>query len=171
MELEFLKAKMEELEDALMLFKEASRAISRKNLSQWSYWQDPPLEKIEWVRQGFEQGEFYFVSVNGQEKVAMFRLMSFDTLYWGRKGLEKNKRYIHSFVVREDRKGMGIGALILKKVIRQLKKEGVDALRLDCDSANAGLCSYYESQGFQGVGEKKTPYSVNRLYQMDLTES
>jgi ribosomal protein S18 acetylase RimI-like enzyme len=170
MEIEFLKADQNEINDALDLFKMASHAIRKKNQSQWAYWENPPKEKLVWVREGFEKGEFYFVTVENVPKVAMFRLMKEDTLYWESRGLEENKRYIHSFVVRESHSGKGIGKLVLNRIVKELESEQIDALRLDCDGNNEGLCNYYESRGFQCVGFKKTPYSVNKLYEMKLKQ-
>ncbi|MGB5321794.1 MAG: hypothetical protein WBN12_05960, partial [Lutimonas sp.] len=96
MNIEFIRALGSELEDALVFFKLASQSLTKKNISQWSYWIDPPEEKINWVKEGFDNEEFYFVYDSEGNKIAMFRLLEKDTLYWDDKGVEKNTRYIHS---------------------------------------------------------------------------
>ena len=98
MEITFTQAKNNELKEALDFFKLASQSLHEKKVSQWNYWVDPPEEKINWVKEGFNNGEFFFVSDQSGNKIAMFRLLAKDTLYWDKKGTEKNTRYIHSFV-------------------------------------------------------------------------
>ncbi len=168
MKLIFKQADRDEFEEALALFKDASHALRRKNLSQWQYWDKPPEEKISWVKQGFEKGEFFFVYDEKNSKVGMFRLLDTDTLYWNEKGTEHNTRYVHSLVVSRNRTGKGIGIHILQKLKNQLKKNGISKFRLDCDGSNQRLCKYYEDFGFRKTGEKKTKYAINNLYEMLL---
>ena len=169
MEIIFKKAKKSDLRKALDFFKLASGALAAKKVNQWQYWQDPPQDKIDWVAEGFEKHEFVFVYNSSGEKIAMFRLLNTDTLYWDEKGKEKNVRYIHSLVVPPVYHGREIGKKVMHKIIDQLKEENIKKFRLDCDASNQRLCKYYESYGFIKVGEKTTNYSVNNLYEMRLT--
>jgi ribosomal protein S18 acetylase RimI-like enzyme len=164
----FKQAGSDKIEEVLNLFRDTSLELKKMGLTQWGYWADPPEEKIQWVRDGFEKGEFHFVYNQEMEWVGIFRLLETDTLYWDEKGLEKDVRYVHSLVTKPGRSGNGIGAKVLKKLAVDLKKDGVHKLRLDCDSSNSRLCSYYEDQGFVKVGEKKTPFSTNNLYERIL---
>lgn len=168
MNLQFKKATLKELNEALNFFKLASKSLSKKNVSQWDYWVDPPQEKIDWVKEGFEKNEFYFVYNEANKKVGMFRLLKTDTLYWEKKGLEKSVRYVHSLVVPPEFSGLGIGKSVLLKIIDDLKSLGIKKFRLDCDSSNTRLCQYYESYGFKKAGEKTTNFAVNNLYEMLL---
>ena len=169
MEITFIQALKSELEDALHFFKLASQSLSEKQVSQWSYWAEPPEEKITWVKEGFDNGEFFFVYDPSGNKIAMFRLLEKDTLYWDEKGIEKNTRYIHSLVVPPLYSGQGIGKAVMLKIIDQLKQDKIEKFRLDCDGSNQRLCQYYESYGFVNVGKKTTNYAVNNLYEMLLT--
>ena len=168
MELTFRQAEASRIQEVLNLFLATSAELKKKGMTQWSYWADPPDEKIQWVRNGFEKGEFYFVYDEKMEWVGMFRLLETDTIYWDEKGLEENVRYIHSLVVKPENSGKGIGAHVLKLLAADLKGQGVQKLRLDCDSSNLRLTRYYEQQGFERVGEKKTPFSVNHLFERIL---
>ena len=60
MKIHFQKANMTDLKQILSFFKTASKSLEKKNVSQWSYWQDPPDDKIEWVTEGLNKKEFYF---------------------------------------------------------------------------------------------------------------
>jgi len=164
----FTPALSSDLSIALNFFKQASKALGEKQVKQWQYWIDPPIEKLEWVKEGFENGEFYFVSNTKGDKIAMFRLLEKDTLYWEKKGEELNTRYVHSLVVPPQYSGLGIGKAVMYKIIDQLKEEKIKKFRLDCDSSNKRLCAYYEGYGFIKVGEKTTKFSVNNLYEMSL---
>lgn len=99
----------------------------------------------------------------------MFRLLMTDELYWDQKGLEENTRYVHSLVVTRNEAGKGIGKAILHHLTDQLTRSGIRNFRLDCDASNKRLCAYYEEFGFKKVGEKKTKYATNNLYEMRLT--
>lgn len=168
MTLTFKQAPADQIQEVLHLFREISAQLKEKGLTQWSYWANPPEEKIRWVNDGFEKGEFFFVYDEKMERVGIFRLLEVDTLYWDEKGLEEGVRYIHSLVTVPGRSGEGIGAQVLQELAVGLKKQGIHKLRLDCDSSNSRLCSYYEQQGFFRVGTKQTPFSINNLYERTL---
>lgn len=166
--LAFEKASIDDLPRALELFKEASQYLASKSLSQWGYWQNPPKEKLEWVRQGFENGEFFFVYDKDQRHLAMFRLMTQDTEYWDAKGLEPDVRYIHSLVIDRKYAGKGLGKTIVQKILEKAAMGEFQKLRLDCDASNLQLRSYYKSLGFEEVGEKTMPLSQNVLYELSV---
>jgi len=165
----FKQAKSDQLEQALEFFKLASLSLEAKDISQWNYWTDPPEDKITWVKEGFKKGEFFFVQNETGDKIAMFRLLKHDTLYWDEIGLDDKVKYVHSLVVRPEFSGLGIGKAVMLKIIGNLKSEGVEKFRLDCDGSNPKLCKYYESYGFKKVGEKRTKYATNNLYEMPLS--
>lgn len=150
----------------LNLFKEAAEKISKKNIDHWQYWKNPPLEKIKWVEEGILNDEFFFVENTHGQNIGMVRILEKDVMYWGEQ-TEKAK-YIHSLVVQEKFEGRGIGKIILQKIEKDAKKDGCDFLRLDSDSKNPKLCSYYTKQGFVKVGTKVLPLSTYNLYQKEL---
>ena len=150
-----------ELNMVLDLFKEAALSISKKNINHWQYWKNPPIEKVNWVKEGLDNKEFYFIESLEADIMGMVRILKKDLLYWGEK---KDKAlYIHSLVVKEKFSGLSIG----KQVINTIEKESknCDYLRLDCDAKNPKLCNYYIKQGFVKVGEKTLPLSTYNLYE------
>ncbi|MBQ0741131.1 GNAT family N-acetyltransferase, partial [Aquimarina celericrescens] len=64
--------------------------------------------------------------------------------------------------------GQDLGKKILQQIAQHVQTEDCKYLRLDADSKNPKLCSYYEKQGFQKVGTKELPISVYNLYQKEL---
>lgn len=159
------KADLSELHVAFELLKHAAERLNAKGLKQWGYWMDPPQEKIAWVKEGFKNGEFYFILIDNQI-AGMFRLLKEDELYWGVQA--SSARYIHSLVIKANFSGNGIGEQVILKVIEDCKKLNIQYLRLDCDAQNEGLCNYYEHQGFQKVGQKQMPLSLNNLYELKV---
>lgn len=150
----------------LTLFKEAAEKISKKDIDHWQYWKNPPIEKIKWVREGILNNEFFFIKNAKQQTIGMIRVLEKDLLYWGKKN--DNSKYIHSLVIIEKLEGKGMGKIVLQKIESDAKKSGCTYLRLDADSKNPKLCSYYEKQGFKKVGTKKLPLSTYNLYQKEI---
>lgn len=151
---------------ALSLLRSAAITLRQKGIDQWRIWLDPPAEKIKWVEEGFNRGEFYFIIIN--DRIAgMYRLLTTDELYWG--PLEDEARYVHSLVVLSEFAGQQVGRRVLEKLIVETREAGIPFFRLDCNAANKKLCSYYEELGFRQVGLKQMPHSLNCLYELKLS--
>tara|TARA_B100001758_G_scaffold179545_1_gene156270 strand:+ start:166 stop:672 length:507 start_codon:yes stop_codon:yes gene_type:complete len=155
---------IKELNIVLEMFKDAAIRISKKNIDHWQYWKNPPQEKVNWVKEGLINKQFYFIVSINDEVIGMIRVLNKDLLYWGDN--EDRARYIHSLTIKEKFNGLGLGAAVLNEI----EKEAIncDYLRLDCDSKNPQLCSYYVNLGFRKVGEKKLPLSVYNLYEKQI---
>jgi GNAT superfamily N-acetyltransferase len=84
--------------------------------------------------------------------------------------------YVHRLVVRRDRAGAGLGAVIIDWAAARVRSRARALLRLDATADNLPLCSYYERLGFvyQGdaEGEIELPDGAirrwrDRLYERD----
>ncbi len=166
MELLYRQAAPQEIDTALVMLKEAAEAIKQKGLDQWSIWLNPGEDQVKWIREGFTNGEFYFVENGEGESVGMFRLSEEDLAYWGVQA--KKAGYIHSLIVRKEFAGQELGQAMMMYVEQYLLTKGIDLLRLDCNAANKWLCTYYESAGFVKVGQKQMPHALNNLYEKQL---
>lgn len=162
-----IQANTTEIQKAFGLLQSASKTLEKKNIKQWNYWQNPPLEKVKWVEEGFENNEFYFIENEANELMGMVRIMDEDVNYWG--VMNDKAKYIHSLVIDQKFSGNHLGTEVVKKVATDAKNDDCDYLRLDCDASNRELCSYYEKQGFIKVGQKQLPLGVYNLYQKQLT--
>ena len=157
---------LKDLEIVLELFKNAAEKIEKMNVDHWQYWKNPPKEKIEWVEEGIEKNEFFFINESNGKNIGMVRVLDEDLMYWG-KQKEKTK-YIHSLVVKEEYNGKGIGSKVIHEIQKKAREENCKYLRLDADSKNVKLCQYYEKLGFKQVGTKRLPLSTNNLYQKEI---
>ena len=126
------RAKINELSLALSLLKEAALWLQNKNTEQWSFWINPPKEKIDWIREGFDNKEFYFV-YHEEILLGMFRLLYFDEQYWGKRSDRFDEAaYVHSLTIKRKFAGQGFGALFLRVIENKLRAEGIFKFRLDC---------------------------------------
>ena len=166
MNFKFRQAHQNDLNEALNMLKEAATNLKSKEIEQWDFWLNPTQEKITWIREGFENNEFYFI-IQNDITIGMFRLLDEDMLYWGKE--QEKATYIHSLVVKPEFSGNRIGEKIIEKLGENAKNERIYILRLDCNAANKKLCHYYEKQGFVKVREKQMPHSLNNLYEKRLS--
>lgn len=146
MELTTRNAKSNEINIALNLLNKAALWLKNKNIDYWQNWLNPSDEYVAWIKQGFDNGEFYFVHNSQNVIVGMYRLQHTDELFWGKRNDKAS--YIHSFTTNRDFKGNRIGYLILKTIEEELVKKNFDYLRLDCSPNIEALCNYYENYGF-----------------------
>ena len=159
------KAQQSDRSTILQLCKLAAEQMKAKGIDHWQYWLDPPADKLAWVDEGLELGQYHFV-YDQEALIGMYRLQYADELYWGKQ--EVAAGYVHALVVHPDYKGQGWGPKFIEYIAAQLQSEGIDRLRLDCNSDNHFLCRYYESLGFNRVGEVQMPYSLNARYERCL---
>lgn len=148
------------------LLKHAATWLKQEGIDHWRVWLDPTEERLNWMQEGLNNEQFYFLYTVKKDLIGMYRLMYNDELYWGK--TEDKAAYIHSLVVKNDFKGQGIGAKVLNIIEEELKDKKIDFFRLDCNGENTRLCSYYEREGFEKVGEIKMPHSLNFLYEKKL---
>jgi len=166
MEFNFRQIKINDKPKVLELLKETAEKISKMNIDHWQYWKNPHQEKIEWIEQGILNNEFFFIDNQREEFVGMVRILNEDLLYWGAQ--KEKAKYVHSLVVKEDFNGKGIGLKILETIAIKAKTENCKYVRLDADSKNSKLCSYYENLGFKKVGTKNLTLSTYNLYQKKI---
>ncbi|WMI66011.1 GNAT family N-acetyltransferase [Aestuariibaculum sp. YM273] len=155
-----------ELPTVLNLFKEAAEKIAKKHIDHWQYWKNPPAEKIEWVQDGINKNEYFFIKNTNHATIGMVRILNEDILYWGEQ--KEPALYVHSLIVKEAYNGSGLGKLVLEAIAGQAKSKQRKFLRLDADSKNPKLCKYYENLGFNKVGKKTLPLSTYNLYEKTI---
>jgi ribosomal protein S18 acetylase RimI-like enzyme len=95
--------------------------------------------------------DVYVIELDGLA-VAMMSLSWQDEEFWGPQ--EPNAGYVHGLSVCDGFHGLGIGKFAIDWCANQMRAQGRDYLRLDCDVKNAKLCAYYESLGFTRVATK-----------------
>jgi len=130
--------------------KESAVWLNEKGIDYWQNWLNPTDDDISWITEGIDNSQFYLVETE-TDLIGMYRLQFEDELFWGNK-VDK-AGYIHSFATKRTLKGEGIGSKILEHIEEELKLKSYEYLRLDCGLAVKGLCRFYESYGFESVGQ------------------
>lgn len=148
-ELHFKLIDEQEFKAVFNFLKEAAMWLRNKKIDYWQDWLNPPDNYKNWILKGLRNKQFYFVYEN-DKLVGMFRLQYNDELFWGKK--YDKAAYIHSFTIKRELSGKGIGYKVLNKLEKQLKSEGISYLRLDCGIHIKKLCDYYKSYGFKEAG-------------------
>ncbi|MFD1553261.1 GNAT family N-acetyltransferase [Putridiphycobacter roseus] len=163
----FKRVEIKDKNIVLNLFKETAEKINKLNVDHWQYWKNPAQEQINWVMDGIQNKEFFFIyDLQEEEWFGMVRILKEDLMYWGKQ--DEKAIYVHSLVVKEKYNGKGIGIKILAKIASNAKNDHCKYLRLDADSKNPKLCSYYEKIGFKKVGVKALSLSAFNLYEKAL---
>lgn len=121
MNITYSQAKQHEIKIALDLLKGAALSLQSKNINQWSFWLNPPADKIKWIQEGLDNKEFYFIRSN-EQLLGMFRLQDSDLLYWGDQS--NRATYIHSLVIDEKFAGNQIGKKVIDKITFEAIKKG-----------------------------------------------
>ena len=155
-----------EINIAFELLKSSADFLKKKNINQWAYWLNPPKEKTQWVEDGFNKKEFYFIENKKKEILGMVRILNEDLIYWGE--MNDTATYIHSLVIDRKFSGKNIGVKVIDKIEKNALKNGVQYLRLDCDATNSKLCNYYESNGFSKNKSISFPLGKYNLYQKKI---
>jgi GNAT superfamily N-acetyltransferase len=153
-EITFRKAAPEEMDKVLLLLKEAALWLRKKKIDYWQNWIDPAPNFVAWIQRGFDNNEFFLVEQNGRT-AGCFRLQWQDPMFWGQQA--DNAGYIHSFTVKRELAGQGIGYQLLGLIEAYCRRNGKTLLRLDCGSDIPGIRKYYENFGFTWV--KDTVYA------------
>jgi len=149
MEITIRNCNLSDLNIAFDLLYKAAVWLKGKTIDYWQVWLNPPDIYVAWIKQGFDNGEFYFVYSAGN-LVGMYRLQCSDEIFWGKRNDKAG--YIHSFTTNRELKGKGLGYAILSTIEKELHIKGFDYFRLDCSPDIDGLCKYYEDYGFKPRG-------------------
>ena len=162
MELYFRPAQPDETTIVLQLLKESALWLREKQIDYWQDWLNPPHVFVDWIQRGFQQGEFYLV-YHDRDLIGCFRLQWDDETFWGSR--QEPAGYLHSFTTVRKLAGQRWGERILALIEAHCVEAGKEYLRLDCGSRIAGLCNYYEANGFCKVGQTTVGGEELTLYE------
>lgn len=119
-----------------------------------------------WMLPRIERGELFLAYLDG-EPVSAFRLLWEDRPFWGEREVGDSV-YLHTFAVRRDRAGLGIGKAVIETVVGMGRERGRTKVRLDCFLSSTGLIAYYERNGFVSVGTASMRGKVVTLMEREI---
>ncbi|MGB3591073.1 MAG: GNAT family N-acetyltransferase [Nonlabens sp.] len=164
-EIDFQPLTLNDLDEVLHNFKVAAHKIALKKVDHWQYWIDPPLHKINWVKEGLRNTEYHRIFLQNHE-VGMVRILLEDELYWGKQ--QATAMYLHSLIVFDQYNGRGLARQIMEAIKVKAKIDRRQFLRLDADVKNQALCKLYQDMGFKKVGVVHHTISSYQLMEMKV---
>ena len=114
----------------------------------WSEEPQTAAERRAWFDEQQRRGFPMLVAVDAGEVVAMTSYGDFrDSIHW------PGYRFTveHSIHVRGDRRGAGIGRILLTELMAQARRNGVHVMVAGIDAQNTGSIRFHERLGFVEV--------------------
>ncbi|MBN1648360.1 MAG: GNAT family N-acetyltransferase [Spirochaetales bacterium] len=148
--MQFRKLSETDREFVFAMLREAALWLREKNIDYWQNWFDPTEGQAKWIMDGLVNGQFFRVELDG-ETAGMVRIQYEDEKFWGK--MDDKCVYIHSFTVKRELAGRGLGYRILSEIEQDHKKNGYRIMRLDCGSHLEKLISWYTGYGFLKIRE------------------
>jgi ribosomal protein S18 acetylase RimI-like enzyme len=128
----------------------------------------PAPNFVNWIQSGFDNNEFFMVE-SDNVIIGCFRLQWQDPQFWDQQ--EDNAGYIHSFSIKRELAGQGIGCRLLDLIEAYCLEHGKTLLRLDCNTDVPGLRKYYEKYGFKWVKDIVNAGFRSTLYEKPIRRS
>jgi len=114
--------------------------------------------RVAWFDDHVKNHQPVFVAVDEMERVVGWSSLS---RYHDRKGYRFTME--NSVYVAADRRGLGIGRMLLKPLIESAQKNGVHAIIAAIDASNQASIRLHASFGFEKVGHfKEVGYKFDR---------
>ena len=162
MELRFTVASPKSMSEVTALLSEGGRFM--KTCGEPQVWPDP--FPSEWVLTHIDARCVYLASAGAHGTVATFMVVDRDPPFWGERS--HPSLHIHRMAVRREMAGRGIGKQIVDWVASGARERGIGVLRLECLRGARRLRAYYESLGFELVGEANLDGLELSLYERHL---
>jgi GNAT superfamily N-acetyltransferase len=139
----FRVAAPDQLGDVLTVLDEAAARLREQGIEQW-----PARFDADWVEGAVRRGETWLAG-QGAAVSGTVTLDGADPVWDAVPG--PAALYVHRMAVR--RPARGLGAVMLDWAAGVARRQGREALRLDCVASNARLRAYYEAAGFVHRGD------------------
>jgi len=141
------KAQIKDIEDIIRLLKQIAQLHHEKRPeifkdSASKYTQELMHFKIK------KNDEYIAVAVDEKDKVAGYIFCMFETKKDHLVLQDRKILYIDDFCVDEDKRGSGIGSLLLDHVQTYAKKDNYDAIELNVWEFNENALNFYINHGF-----------------------
>ncbi len=144
-------AKISEIPDILQLTDACTRSMIEKGIYQWNE-HYPSASAFE---NDIERNELYVLEVD-EKIIGTIVISTFvDAEYIPIKWLtpDANNVYIHRLSVHPNHQGKGYAQRLMDFAETQAKKDGFVSIRLDTFSQNKRNQQFYETRGYQRLGD------------------
>lgn len=122
------------------------------------------------IRDAVRAGTTYVITTGAGDIVASLALDAADLDFWNPAEAAEPALYLYKFMIRSDRRGRGLGDVLLDWCCGRAELVGARWLRLDCWRSNTRLHEYYQRRGFEPVDVRTAPgRQSGALFQRDVT--
>lgn len=152
-DLTFRKAQPSDLENIFGIFSRAIENMQSIGIDQW----DELYPSKADIENDIKLGQMY-LAVSGVDIAAAYVLnISFDEEYkLGRWRYSENRfMVVHRLCVNPDYQNQGVALKTMLYIENELRKQGVEAIRLDAFEKNSYALRLYNRLGFETVGYAK----------------
>jgi GNAT superfamily N-acetyltransferase len=143
----------QDLEACLDLRVQAENALAAAGITQWHDREHGREIITNWTK----QGAMHVVTTQAGDVVACFALAGADPAFWTPAEAAQPALYLYKFIVRGDRRGSGLGDVLLDWCAQRAADTGARWLRLDCWRSNTGLHNYWLARGFRQLDIRQHP--------------
>jgi GNAT superfamily N-acetyltransferase len=84
-----------------------------------------------------------WVAVEGERVVGFLSLIFYKTLFH-----EGGTALINELVVEQDRRGQGVGRLLIERAVAEARQRGMDEIEVGTEKGNAAAQRFYRNSGF-----------------------
>ena len=160
MDFELIPAKQEDVTDVFSIIEKRVNWMEEKGLKQWNTTDYLNTYPISYFLAHQKAGNLYVAKdIKTSTILGVMVLMPSDPRWEGYNGFDSY--FVHNFA--SDPSVRNIGASMLLKAEIIAAEHGKAFLRLDCPFDNVYLNHFYESKGYQFIGEcLDGPYRGNR---------
>jgi GNAT superfamily N-acetyltransferase len=146
-------ASPQDLEACLELRVQAENALAAAGIVQWHDREHGREIITGWI----DQGAMHVVTTQAGDIIACFALAGADPAFWTPAEAVQPALYLYKFILRADRRGFGLGELLLDWCAQRAADTGARWLRLDCWRTNTGLHRYWLNHGFRQLDIREHP--------------
>jgi GNAT superfamily N-acetyltransferase len=86
-----------------------------------------------------------WVAVEGERVIGFLSLMFYKTLFH-----DGGTAQINELVVEKDRRGEGVGRLLIERAVAEARRRGMDEIEVGTEMGNAAAQRFYRKNGFDG---------------------
>jgi GNAT superfamily N-acetyltransferase len=159
------QAKPDELTIVMGIIEEAAAWLHSRGITgQWS----SPMPRAFWDKIALQiaGGNVFIARLPEDQAVGVFRFEWRDAEFW--QPDPDDGGYIHSFAIRTNAHGRGVGAAMIEWAKGYVRAQGRRCLRLDCWGENQSLRDHYAQLGFTFCGTVYDEGEPNALWQMPV---
>lgn len=109
------------------------------------------------IRDSIAAGTTYVVTTGAGDVIGSLAMDAADLDFWTPAEAAQPAMYLYKFMIGSDRRGSGLGEVLLDWCCARAELLGARWLRLDCWRTNAALHRYYLRRGFRHVATRQAP--------------